>query len=372
VIGLHDEVLARARLAAQTNAPFAERWVSFWSNHFTVAATKGSSAPLAGPFEREAIRPTAFDSFEAMLVRSTSHPGMLTYLDQVQSVGPRSPAALRAAGKDRIPGLNENLAREILELHTVGLDAHYGQNDVTEFAKALTGWSVGGPRDDPGQIGRFAYHAASHEPGQRTVLGKIYQDEGADQARRILHDLARHPTTGRHVARKLAVHFVSDDPPETLVEKLAASFTHSGGDLAVVATSLIEADEAWEPQPGKFKTPYEFLVSCWRGMDEAPSAASQIMQPARAMGQDPFRAPSPKGWDDTAAAWATPSNILQRLTWSEDFSTGTAGGPQEPLAIAQACLGARLSRETAAAIASAESRKEALTLLFMCPEFQRR
>jgi uncharacterized protein (DUF1800 family) len=381
-IGAQEELLARFQLAAQTDAPFAERWSLFWANHFTVAATKGVSAPQVGPFEREVIRPHAFDLFETMLFRSSSHPGMLLYLDQAQSVGPNSPAAQfienrgRLAGARpaaRLPGLNENLAREIMELHTVGLGAGYTQTDVTEFAKALTGWGVGGPRDAADLTGKFVYHDSNHEPGARTVLGKRYEDTDSRQALAILHDLANHPATAKHIARKLAVHFVSDDPPPALVDKLAAKFSASGGDLAQVATALIDADEAWQPDAAKFKTPYEFLISCWRGMNGAPVQAAQMLQPARAMGQDLFRAPSPKGWDDVAAAWATPSNVIQRLTFSEDFSAKAAANRSgEPLAAAQACLGARLTPQTAAAMASAESRKEALTILFMSPEFQRR
>jgi uncharacterized protein (DUF1800 family) len=375
-IGTNDELLARAQLAAHTDAPFAERWSLFWANHFTVSATKAATAPLVGPFEREVIRQHAFDTFESMLTASSAHPAMLLYLDQAQSVGPDSMGLMRArpaAAGRRDLGLNENLAREIMELHTVGLGSGYGQADVTEFAKALTGWSVGGVRDAADQQGRFSYHALVHEPGVRTVMGKRYDDTGSPQALNILHDLATHPATAQHIARKIAVHFVSDDPPASLVRKLSTSFTTSGGDLAKLAVTLIDADEAWAPQQAKFKTPYEFLVSSWRAMDGAPAMAQQMAGPLKAMGQDAFRAPSPKGWDDVAAAWATPANLIQRLTWSQGFAAQAAAtrtGP--PVAAAQACLGALLTPETTAVIAAAESRSEALTILFMSPEFQRR
>jgi uncharacterized protein (DUF1800 family) len=379
VIGAGDELLARADLAARTDAPFAERWVMFWANHFTVSATKGVTAPLVGPFEREVIRKHAFDRFENLLVASSSHPAMLLYLDQAQSVGPNSPGLTWVSfrgtslqGK-RSAGLNENLAREIMELHTVGVNGGYSQADVTEFAKALTGWSVGGPRDAISRDGHFAYHPIAHEPGVRTIMGARYPDQGGVQALSILHDLAKHPATAQHIARKLAVHFVSDDPPPALVNKLAASFTASGGNLAVVAATLIDADEAWAPQQAKFKTPYEFLISSWRAMDGAPPQAVLMTAPLKAMGQPAFQAPSPKGWDDTAGAWATPSNLVQRLTWSQGFAAQAAAARTgQPLLAAQACLGALLTPQTAAAIAAAESRPEALTLLFMSPEFQRR
>jgi uncharacterized protein (DUF1800 family) len=310
-----------------------------------------------------------------MLVAVERHPAMQIFLDQARSVGPDSPAAERAAMRhpDRKPGLNENLAREIMELHTVGVGAGYSQSDVTEFAKALTGWSIGGPREAASYEGRFAYHAIAHEPGARTVMGKHYADVGGPQALNVLHDLANHPATAQHIAKKLAIHFVSDDPPPALVSKLAAAFTASGGNLAVVAATLVDADEAWAPQQAKFKTPYEFLISSWRAMDGAPPDAQQMTAPLKAMGQPAFQAPSPKGWDDTAGAWATPSNLVQRLTWSQGFAAQAAAARNgQPLLAAQACLGALLTPQTAAAIAGAESRPEALTLLFMSPEFQRR
>jgi uncharacterized protein (DUF1800 family) len=379
VVGAGDELLARAQLASRTDAPFAERWVMFWANHFTVSAIKGVAAPLVGPFEREVVRKHAFDRFETMLVASSSHPGMLLYLDQAQSVGPDSPGLMQVSrrgiggGAKRSAGLNENLAREIMELHTVGVNSGYGQADVTEFAKALTGWGVGNVRDVGDRDGRFTYHPYSHEPGPRTVMGKRYPDVGGPQALNILHDLADHPATAQHIAKKLAIHFVSDDPPPALVSKLAASFTGSGGNLAVVAATLVEADEAWAPQQDKFKTPYEFLISSWRAMDGAPDMAQQMTNPLKAMGQPAFQAPSPKGWDDTAASWATPANLIQRLTWSQGFAAQAAAARTgQPLIAAQTCLGARLTPQTSAAIASAESRPEALTILFMSPEFQRR
>jgi len=205
------------------------------------------------------------------------------------------------------------------------------------------------------------------------VMGKRYDDSGGPQALNILHDLADHPATARHIATKLAIHFVADDPPKALVDKLTRSFTASGGNLGQVAATLIDADEAWAPDQAKFTTPYEFLISAWRAMDGAPTQAQQMANPLKQMGQPAFQAPSPKGWEDQAASWATPSNLVQRLTWSQGFaSQAAAARTGQPLSAAQVCLGARLTAQTAAAIASAESRSEALTILFMSPEFQRR
>ncbi len=375
--GLQDEFLARAELGANVAAPFRERWVLFWANHFTVSATKGQARPLVGPFEREVIRPNAFGKFENMALMSSSHPGMLFYLDQAQSVGPDSMRAQQAerarkrnpnAGKQ---GLNENLAREIMELHTVGVDAGYKQADVTEFARAMTGWSVGGQADID-RDGKFIYRPATHEPGDRTIMGRHYGDTGGTQAMNIIKDLAAHPATARHIARKLAIHFVSDEPNPVLVSKLERAFIDSKGDLGQVASALIDADEAWAPTASKFKNPYEFVVSAHRALGVAPSRPQQVINPLNQLGQPPFQAPSPKGWAEDIGSWAAPDALIKRLTWAQNFAAQVSGGPREPMKVAQDALGQRLTTPTATAIASAESRNEALTVLFMSPEFQRR
>jgi uncharacterized protein (DUF1800 family) len=382
--GVQEEFLGRAALAANTEAPFRERWVMFWSNHFTVSATKGQSRPLAGPFEREVIRPTAFGRFEDMVVLSSSHPGMLFYLDQAQSTGPNSPRARQVenargrVGAVRNPGqqqprigLNENLTREIMELHTLGVHGGYTQADVTEFANAMTGWSVGNQQDGP-QFGKFIYRAQNHEPGDRTIMGKRYRDTGGTQALEIIKDLANHPSTAKHIATKLAIHFVSDDPPPALVARLEQAFISSKGDLNRVANVLIDSDEAWGPSAVKFKTPYEYIISAHRALGVAPSRPPQIIQPLNGMGQGPFAAPSPKGWAEDTATWASPDGLIKRLNWAQAYAPQVAMGPREPMKVAQDALGKRLSPQTGVAIAAAESRPEALTILFMSPEFQRR
>ncbi len=371
--GVQEEAIARARLAATTDRPFAERWALFWANHFTVSAVKAQSAALAGPFEREAIRPHVFGQFTDLVLASSKHPGMLTYLDQVQSTGPNSQAARRRTNAPRgAPGLNENLAREIMELHTVGVHAGYSQDDVTEFARAMTGWSIGAQAEGPDRFGKFVFRPQAHEPGARTVLGKRYPASGEDQAEAIIRDLAAHPGTARHVAGKLATHFVSDAPPPELVARLEQTFTATGGDLAKVAEALIDADESWAPQAEKFKTPYELLVSSYRAAGGAPARPAQIIQTLNELGQATFRAPSPKGWPDDALTWAAPDAVLKRLTWAEDFAGQNTRDRREPIAVANDCLGARLSEDAQVAIVGAESRQEALTVLIMSPEFQRR
>lgn len=376
--GTAVDFLARARLAATTPAGFRERWALFWANHFTVSGVKLITATVVGPFEQEAIRPRVFGRFEDLLIASSMHPAMLLYLDQAQSVGPNSPAAgfLRrrpgAGGQLGVGGgLNENLAREILELHTVGVDGGYSQADVTEFARALTGWSVGGLREPEERRGRFVFRMATHEPGRRVVMGRAYPPDEAMQAGKILKDLAAHPATARHLSRKIARHFTADEPSPALVGRLEKAWRDSDGDLAVVARALIEAPEAWDPTPAKFKTPYEFLISSWRAIGGQPGAIEHLAPPLNAMGQRAFSPPSPKGWDDIALTWAAPDALIKRMTWAEGFSAVVAG-ELDPNSVAAGALGARLSPAVQKSVARAESREEALSILLMSPEFQRR
>jgi uncharacterized protein (DUF1800 family) len=207
------DFLARVRLAAATDAAFRERWALFWANHFTVSANKLATATLVGPFEAEAIRPHVFGRFEDLLVASSSHPAMLIYLDQAQSIGPDSATAAVQSRAGKHPGLNENLAREIMKLHTVGVDAGYSQADVTEFARAMTGWSVAGEREPEPLRGRFIFRERAHEPGARTIMGRNYAEDGQGQALAVMRDLARSPHTAHHIAYKLGRHFVADVLP---------------------------------------------------------------------------------------------------------------------------------------------------------------
>lgn len=381
------EFLARTQLAATTKAGFAERWALFWANAFTVSSTKFQTAVFMGQYEREAIRPHVFGRFEDLVVAAETHPAMLLYLDQAQSIGPNSPA-----GQRRQAGLNENLAREIMELHTVGVDGGYSQGDVTEFARALTGWSIANGRDgggvrragmgrgrrqalqpamagEAGQNG-FVFRAVVHEPGARTVMGKRYAEGGAAQGETILRDLANRPETARRLARNIARHFVADDPSPALVARLETAWTTSRGDLAQVARALIEAPEAWAPQPAKIKTPYEFVVSTHRALGTRPQRPQPLQQALQQMGQPAFQAPSPEGWPDMADDWAGPDALVKRLNWAK--SIGDTAQAPDPSAVALAALGPRLGERSRLAVARAESRAEALTLFLMSPEFQRR
>lgn len=378
VDGTAQAFLARARLGATTDAGFAERWALFWANAFTTSAVKFPSAVFMGQYEREAIRPHVFGRFETLALAAESHPAMLLYLDQAQSVGPNSPA-----GERRQAGLNENLAREILELHTVGADGGYSQADVTEFARALTGWTTAGPDRRGGGRGRratrsaaiagdngFAFRPIVHEPGERTVMGRRYPDEGVEQGRAILRDLSRRPETARRLARRIAVHFVADAPPPALVEALERAWIGSDGDLAVVARALISAPESWSPQPTKVKTPYEFMISAHRALGTPPRRVPPLQQALLAMGQPAFSPPSPEGWPDTAADWAGPDALVKRLNWAK--GVGDMAATTDAVALAEAALGERLGARSRQFIARAESRAEAVTLFLMSPEFQRR
>jgi uncharacterized protein (DUF1800 family) len=379
---------ARMTLAATTDAAFRERWTLFWANHFTVSATKAITATVVGPFEAEAIRPHVFGRFEDLLGAAETHPAMLTYLDQIQSIGPDSQAAQNQqrrprgmAGADgvqpaakRAPGLNENLAREIMELHTVGIDGGYTQADVTEFARAMTGLSIGRPsggRGGDGSYGQAVFRDQAHEPGVRTVMKVSYPQGGQQQAGAILTDLAAKPATARFICTKIARHFVADDPSPALVARLEAAWTGSHGDLSRVAEALINAPEAWAPQQAKFKTPYEFLVSSYRAAGTQGLPFERAAPILTSLGQKPFSAASPKGWPDDAQSWAAPDAIVKRMQFAQMFSAG-AVGDRDPKVLAAQALGERLSPDTAKAIARAESRAEGFALLLMSPEFQRR
>jgi uncharacterized protein (DUF1800 family) len=365
------DFLARVKLATSTDNDFRERWALFWCNHFTVSATKLQTATVVGPFEQEAIRPHVFARFEDMLVASSSHPAMLLYLDQAQSIGPDTMAAAFMSRGGKKAGLNENLAREIMELHTVGVEAGYSQADVTEFARAMTGWSIGGLRERDDVAGKFMFRQNAHEPGVRTIMGKRYADAGQGQALAVMKDLAASPHTAHHIALKLARHFVADDPPPSLVARLQRTYLGTGGDLGEVARTLVLAPEAWSPQAQKFKTPYDFTVSAWRAAGSGPDTVDRVAPILNAMGQKPFSAPSPKGWPEDAATWCAPDAVIKRMAWSENLAAKELNG-RDPAQLASDALGARLTPPVAKAISRAETREEGLAILLMSPEFQRR
>jgi uncharacterized protein (DUF1800 family) len=370
-----QQVDARLRTAVGTDHPLHERLVHFWSNHFAVSADKQPLAALAGAFENEAIRPRLSGRFSALLLAAEMHPAMLFYLDNQRSMGPDSDAArtLRRRRQARDTGLNENLAREILELHTLGVNGGYTQDDVGSLAAALTGWSVGGGRQRRAAeaSGRFLFRAELHQPGPVTILGKRYADDGLGQATAVLQDLAVHPATARHVADKLARHFVADEPPPALVERLARVFLDTGGDLPAVHGALVRAGEAWEAPFAKYKTPQEFVVSTLRALAYVPDNLRALYGSLDAMGQAPYRPGSPAGWPDTAAEWGGADGLYKRIEWATAVARASRGR-KHPLELGEAVLGESLGDHTRTAIARAESLEQGLVLLLVSPEFQRR
>ncbi len=364
------ELRARTARAMSGEADFLERLVVFWSNHFAVSMTKGGTLmPQIGPYERSVIRPGITGKFVDLLLAATRHPAMLLFLDNNVSVGPNSPVGLR-----RRRGLNENLAREILELHTLGVDGGYTQADVTAFAAALTGWTVTGynpppdaatPPPDPGQ---FIFRAQEHEPGPQTVLGRVYAEPGEDQARAILRDLARHPATARFIAGKMARHFIADVPPPGLVARMAATYLATDGDLGALARSMIDAPEAWAPPLAKLRSPYEFLIAAQRTVG-VPVFRPRAYGMLANLGQQILAPASPAGFPDTSDDWMGADAIKTRADFALEFATGFNG---DPAALARGVLGPALTDETLTAIRRAETGRQGLVLLLMSPEFQRR
>jgi uncharacterized protein (DUF1800 family) len=369
------DLAARLATAATTQRPFAERLALFWANHFTVSIAKGAARGLVGSFEREAIRPHIAGSFEQLLTASTQHAAMLRYLDNALSAGPHSRIVARLARQPRadgvvprITGLNENLAREVLELHTLGVDGGYTQADVRAFAAVLTGWRA--PRLPRGDEASF-FDAAWHEPGPKTVLGKRYR-EGSQALPEVLHDLARHPATARFIATKLARHFVADAPPAELVDRLARAFAGSGGDLPTVYRELVRAPLAWQSQATKLKSPEELVVSSARVLRLGDAIAARGRDAGIGlMGQRVQGAPSPAGWPDRAEEWLGPDAVWKRLEWAA--RVGERLGRQiDARTLADRALGPWLSDASRAQIERAADGPQALALLLMAPEFQRR
>jgi uncharacterized protein (DUF1800 family) len=355
-----DEAKARFDAAVAAEIGFVERLVWFWSNHFCVNA---DATVMAGGYEREAIRPHVLGRFADMLQAAEGHPAMLLYLNNALSIGPDS-----VAGINRDRGLNENLAREILELHTLGVRTVYSQADVTNFAKVLTGWTIRETVSDPDHGGEFVFLGRAHEPGTETVVGKDYPETGVRQGRAVLSDLARHPATAKHIAAKLALHFVSDEPPPTLVDRLTTRFLETDGDLKEVARALVIAPEAWAPEQVKIKHPAEWIVAALRATGQN-GAVQRIVGALNLLGEPLWRPPAPKGFSEDSAAWL--SGVPQRLDIANTFAQRVADR-LDPNAIAEATIGPLASAETRSAIGRAESKPQALTMLLMAPEFLRR
>ncbi|KAA3450482.1 hypothetical protein C7I87_12790 [Mesorhizobium sp. SARCC-RB16n] len=360
------EAQARFDKALRAEAGFVERLVYFWSNHFCVSVAKGNIVRAsAGAFEREAIRPFVLGRFADMLMAVERHPAMLFYLDNQQSIGPDS-----RAGRNRQRGLNENLAREILELHTLGVGG-YSQADVTSFARILTGWTMAGREGRLGEPGSFVFNANAHEPGEAVLLGKIYPAGGMGQAEAALNDIAHHPATAQHIATQLARHFIADEPPPAAVARLAKVFIKNDGNLRALAAALIDMPEAWSTPLAKMRSPFDYVAAIRRAAGPGPNDPGQSLNWLNALGEPLWRPPGPNGFPDQADSWASAEGMKTRLdiAWQAARQVKDIGNPNDML---DAVIGPSVSPETRQAVARAESKQQGLALLLMAPEFQRR
>ncbi|HYB10064.1 MAG TPA: DUF1800 domain-containing protein [Alphaproteobacteria bacterium] len=360
-----SETEARTFAAIDSETPLVERMVTFWSNHFTVSIQRGEIAGLCGPFEREAIRPYVLGRYHDMLNAVVRHPAMLIYLDNARSIGPNSIAGKRG----RNVGINENLGRELLELHTLGVKGGYGQHDVEAMARMLTGWTVVPIAKPDG--GRFYFEPRIHEPGPKSLLGVTYPESGQGETLTALAALSRHPSTAKHVAEKLARHFIADDPPPAAVERIAAVFQRTGGDLKEVTRAAIDSPEAWTDPLAKVKAPQDYVVSLVRATGARPSDGKLLIQSLRMLDQGPFSAPSPAGWPDRGEDWLGPEALMHRIEWA-NAAAKKIGGAVPAEAILAETIAPVAAPQTREAIASSGDPVEKLTLLFASREFQRR
>lgn len=366
---LDVEYSTRFKFGTVTQSPFHERLVRFWSNHFSISG-RTRDVLTASAHEREAIRPAILGNFYDLAVGAILHPSMLIYLDNIRSIGPNS--LFGFVGRLAKKGLNENLAREVLELHTVTPKANYSQTDVTEFARALTGWTIDKQylrktKND----GKAYFNKTWHEPGMRTILGKTYFPLGQGLAPIIIRDLCHHPATALNVATKLARHFCNDTPPSTLVTRLTKDFIKTGGNLTSLYIILIDSPEPWQAHSQKVKTPYELLTSTARMMGDDSVFSIRHHDVYEGFGQTPFKAPTPEGWPDDGGSWIGSDAILKRVEWANNIAFRHAANTDARDFLHHA-LGPRLTPSTLKVVEGAESRQQALALALMCPEFQRR
>lgn len=353
---------------------FRERLVAFWADHFTATGKRGVIRRGTTPYVDEAIRPFIATRFGDLLQASVMHPVMLDYLDQTRSIGPNSDLAARKANT-KTHGLNENLAREVLELHTLGVDGPYTQADVTQLAELFTGMTFQAENG-------YKFRKDFVEPGAETVLGETYPDASNDKpVRAVLDDLATHPATARHIAWKLAVHFTTDDPDGALVDALEASYLATGGALVPLYETLLNHPSAWQPELANFKPPIDFMSSSFRAL--APPAdviagikpqmmVRHITEPLITMGQ-PWEKPiGPDGWSEEDTDWITPQGLATRVTWAMSVPDAMMGALPDPREFVDTALGPYANDAVRFAAGAAESKAEAIGLVLMSPAFQRR
>lgn len=350
---------------------FRERLTQFWGDHFTAVGKGGPWQVAYLPYLEEAIRPHLSGRFADMLKAVIVHPMMLEYLDQKRSVGPNSVAALR---NERLSGLNENLAREVMELHTLGAGGPYTQADVRQLAELLTGLNYD-------RVEGFRFRPAFAEPGAEMVLGRSYGGETPQLSAIMtaMEDLATHPATARHIARKLAVHFVSDQPDPDLISAMAARFEATGGNLPEVYGVLLDHPASWHDGPGNVKQPIDFVGSSLRALDlvprHVPSGFGKLRRiflgPMTLMGQSWGAPLGPDGWPEADDAWITPQRMAARLQWGMTAPFTIRRLLPDPREFVETALGRTVPEPVRFAAASAETRAEAVGLVLASPAFQR-
>lgn len=373
------QVEARNQQTLHTPYGFQERLIQFWSNHFAISADTRKVRPIVASVENEVIRAHWNGNFVEMLLAVSQHPTMLMFLDNNLSVGPNSKQGLKQ-GK----GLNENLAREIMELHTLGVDSQYTQQDVIELAKAITGWSVGFKAPKVG----FQFNSRTHEPGSITLLGKRYSQQGIDQGRACLRDLALHPDTAKHIARKLVQHFLGPSG-EALVEPLSQAYLKGKGDLLPVYRLLIQSALSQSAEAVRFRTSQEWLFAVLRSADvrfpesndmQMSKSGNKLLGAQRSLGQPPFMAGSPAGWPDKDADYNSPSALTQRWQLANRIarlavkSAKSQGVKPQAFVeqISQQLYGDALDEHTRLVMNKAPSAEMKLSLLWLSPQFQYR
>lgn len=366
--GYHKDLQNAVLRGVTTTAGFRERLHWFWASHFAVSDGGGHLRRNIASYHEEALRPHLAGRFADLLTAAVTHPAMLVYLDQTRSIGPNSVRGRRGGG------LNENLAREVLELHTLGVGGGYTQADVGQLAELLTGLSLA-------KDGSMAFRRNLVEPGAETVLARSY---GGDTPNRhdiiaVLADLSVHPKTARHVSFKLARHFVADVPDAGLVQAMTDAWTRSDGDLMQVYAAMLEHPAAWAPGLRKARQPLDMVVAAVR----AAGAASQLgdlrlgqvrrglTEPMQRMGQPWLRPPGPDGWPEEAEAWITPQGLAARLDWIAQFVEGMET-PIDPRVFVDTALGPLAGPRTRFAADAAEDRQAGIGLVLAAPEFQRR
>jgi uncharacterized protein (DUF1800 family) len=374
------EVLLELQLARLFRAVYSRRqlyevMVDFWNNHFNIFAVKGVDRWLTTAYDRDTIRPNVFGRFRDLLLATAKSPAMLFYLDNWLSVAPSASMRARPANS-RKQGLNENYARELMELHTLGVDGGYTQKDVQEVARCFTGWTMRQPRGQPD----FLFDSTLHDNDAKNVLGTIVPAGGgiADGIK-VVDLLARHPSTAKFIATKLARRFIADDPPATVVSDAAATFRRTDGDIRAVVRTILESREfyAAEVYRGKLKKPLEFIAGALRITDSDTRVTAALLRYLGRMGEPLFLAQAPNGYGDVAERWISADMLLTRINFVSDLATNKLPGSRmgsvakDPQRLASLIAPEGLSPATRAAVAQALP-GEAVPLLLAAPEFQRR